>query len=139
MASHRRSLPHQSGRVFLSLKKLQFIIRLPLCVCPTGKKKIEIYGYTKTLLPPRIHLTDAANKPWEFFYWGILCVPRGLGDSEMWIRHTEDPSQGQGEHHSLAIIRSYLKLEGGRGAGHGMQKARGTGEGGLYLRGCSHG
>lgn len=43
----------------------------------------------------------------------------------MWIRHTEDPSQGQGEHHSLAIIRSYLKLEGV------LQKARGMAAGGV--------
>lgn len=74
----------------------------------------ELYGYTKTLLPLRIHPADAATKPWEFFYWGVLWVPLGGGDSEMWIRHTEDPSQGQGEHHSLAIIRSYLKLGGWR-------------------------
>lgn len=52
------------------------------------------------------------------FSTGVFYASRGgLGDSEMWIRHTEDPSQGHGEHHSLAIIRSYLKLEGGRGRG----------------------
>lgn len=27
--------------------------------------------------------------------------PTGLRDSEMWLLHTEDPSQGHRQHHSL--------------------------------------
>lgn len=66
------------------------------------------------------------------FSTGVFYAPHGgLGDSEMWIRHTEDPSQGHGEHHSLAIIRSYLKLEV---AGAGEEEGEG-----VYLRGCSRG
>lgn len=35
----------------------------------------------------------------------------GAADSELWLQHTEDPSQGHGQHHSLHHYSLIFKAE----------------------------
>lgn len=66
--------------------------------------------------------TDATNKPWEFFYGGVLRVPQGSETVRCGYSTQRIPVKDTGSITHSAIICSYLKLGG---------------EGG-YLRDCSY-
>lgn len=71
---------------------------------------MDLLKHTKHYCLSCIHPEDAINKPWEFFYRGVLCIPWGSETVRSGYSTQRIPVKDTVNITHSAIIRSYLKL-----------------------------